>query len=289
MSMHRGPAAVATLGALLLLAAVPSRPDPEALLRQGYAAFARGDYAAAADLYERASLRATDPGLVTLNLAAAKYHQALEIDGPSPALVEAEALFRCCVGPNDPRRARALYGLGNCLLRKAAGRDAAGLRAALACYDQCLQAAGADAGLAADAAHNRERARLLLLQVLPQPGDSSEDRPPGNDAASPPATLDSQPLGAGVEAQPGMDGRLDARVGASLVKPDPGTAPGQTDTPPPPGAGNLPPIPDRADLPPLSARDAAEHLELAHLRIAQERRDYRRHQVRPPAEGVPGW
>ena len=42
------------------------------------------------------------------------------------------------------------------------------------------------AALATDATHNRERARLLALQVLPQPGDSSEDRPPGNDTANPP-------------------------------------------------------------------------------------------------------
>jgi Ca-activated chloride channel family protein len=286
-SISLSPCLLVSLSALLL-AAAPSRPDPEALMRQGYAAFARGDYAAAADLYERASLRATDPGLATLNLAAAKYHLALETDGPSPALVEAEGLYRCCVGPNDPRRARALYGLGNCLLRKAAGRDAASLRAALACYEQCLQVAGGDAELAADAAHNRERARLLVLQVLPQPGDSSEDRPPG-DAPNSPPTTESQSPGAGFDVQPGMEGRPDARAGASPARPDPGTAPAQTDAPPPPGAGNLPPIPDQPDLPPLSARDAAIHLENANLRIARERRDYRRHQVRPPAEGVPGW
>jgi hypothetical protein len=289
MSPQRGLAALATLGALFLMAAAPSRPDPETLLRQGHAAFARGDYAAAADLFERASLRATDPGLVTMDLAAAKYYLALETDGPSPALEEAETLFRCCVGSNDPRRARALYGLGNCLLRKAAGRDVAGLRSALACYDQCLQAAGEDAGLAADATYNRERARLLVLQVLPQAGDSSEDRPPGNDTANPPPTPEIQPMNAGVDAQPGTDGRPDPRAGTAPVKPDPGTTPAPTDNPPPPGAGNLPPIPDQPDAPPLSARDAAEHLERAHLRIAQERRDYRRQRVRPPAEGVPGW
>jgi tetratricopeptide (TPR) repeat protein len=286
MSKHRGPVLLGFVGVLLLTAA--SRPDPEALLSQGHAAFAHGDYAAAADLYERASLRATDPGLVALSLAAAKYHLALEADGPSPALYEAETLYRCCLEPNDPRRPRALYGLGNCLLRKAAARDAASLRTALACYDQCLQAAGDDAALTADAAHNRERARLLLLQVVPQPGDSSEDRPPGNDAANPPPAPDRSPMGGALEALAGLDGRPDARAGA-MVKPEAGSAPVQTDAPPPPGAGDLPPIPDQADLPPLSARDAAEHLERAHQRIAQEGRDYRRGRVRPPAEGVRGW
>ncbi len=285
MSKHCCPALLGIVGVLLLAAASPS--DPEGLLNQGHAAFARGDYAVAADLYERASLRATDPGLVALSLAAAKYHLALEADGPSPALYEAEALYRCCLEPNDPRRPRALYGLGNCLLRKAAGRDAASLRAALACYDHCLQAAAEDAALTADAAHNRERTRLLLLQVVPQPGDSSEDRPPANDTANPPPAPDRSPLGA-LEAQAGLDGRPDARTGTA-VKPEPGSAPVQTDAPPPPGAGDLPPIPDQADLPPLPARDAAEHLERAHQRIAQERRDFRRTRVRPPAEGVRGW
>jgi hypothetical protein len=289
MSPHRGLAVLVTLGAVFLMAAAPSRPDPETLLRQGHAAFERGDYAAAADLYERASLRATDPGLATLNLATAKYYLALETDGPSPALEEAETLYRCCVGPNDPRRARALYGLANCLMRKAAGRDAAGLRSALACYDQCLQAAGEDAALAADATYNRERARLLVLQVLPQAGDSPEDRPPGNDMANPPPIQEPQSMNAGFEAQQGMDGRPDPRSGNTPIKPDPGTTPAPTDAPPPPGAGNLPPIPDQADAPPLSARDAAVHLERAHQRIAQERRDHRRQRVHPPAEGVRGW
>jgi hypothetical protein len=63
----------------------------------------------------------------------------------------------------------------------------------------------------------------------------------------------------------------------------------QTDAPPPPGAGDLPPIPDQADMPPLSARDAAEHLERAQQRIAQERRDYRRGRVRTPADNVRAW
>jgi hypothetical protein len=288
MSPHRGLTVLGILGTLLLTAAAPSRSDPEALLAQGHAAFARGDYAAAAALYECASVRATDPGQVTLALAAAKYHQALEADGPSPALYEAETLYRCCVGPDDPRRPRALYGLGNCLMRKAAGRDAASLRTALACFDQSLQAAGDDTALSADATHNRERARLLLLQVLPQPGDSSEDRPPGNDNANPPPAPDHSPMGGALEAQAGMDGRPDARTGAA-ARPEQGSAPVQTDAPPPPGAGDLPPIPDQADLPPLSARDAAAHLERARQRIAQERRDYRRGRARSPAEGVRGW
>src|SRR5258708_5871173 len=101
--------------ALLALGASPrGQPDMESLLRQGNAAFARGDYAEAARLYEEAETRATDPGLVAFNLASAKYHLAVTGEGGATALSEAERLYRCCLARTDPRRPRALYGLGNC-------------------------------------------------------------------------------------------------------------------------------------------------------------------------------
>src|SRR5438128_209220 len=74
---------------LAVLGAAPI-PDAETLLREGHTAFARGDYAEAASLYERAGLRATDPGVVAFNLAGAKYHLAIKTEGPSPELQEAE-------------------------------------------------------------------------------------------------------------------------------------------------------------------------------------------------------
>ena len=160
-----------------------SPADWETLLRQGDAAYAHGDYTAAAALYEQASDRTTDPGLVTFNLAAAQYQMALASDAERPrAAREAEQSYRCCIEPGSPRRARALYSLGNALLLRADGRDADALKAAVESYNQCLAEPDLDAALADGARHNLERVRLLLLQIPPAPAhtkdESSGDVPP---------------------------------------------------------------------------------------------------------------
>src|SRR5262249_30309940 len=59
--MSRARTALGIALALALVGAAPG-PDPEALLREGNEAFARGDFARAAALYEKAEVRATDPG-----------------------------------------------------------------------------------------------------------------------------------------------------------------------------------------------------------------------------------
>ena len=94
------------LMALYTSAASPP-PDWETLLRQGDAAYERGDYAAAAALYEQAGDRTTDPSLVTFDLAAAQYRLALASDADRVRLAQdAEQSYRCCIEPGDPRRAR---------------------------------------------------------------------------------------------------------------------------------------------------------------------------------------
>lgn len=272
-----------------LAAATPGDPT-EALLRRGHAAFAHADYAAAADFYDRASLRATDPSRATLCLATAKYRLAEASGGQGRELHEAEQLYRSCLGPADARRPEALYGLGNCLLMKASGRDATAVRTALRCYDECLRAAKDDA-LRADASYNRERAQLLLLQLAPPEG-SSEDRPLDNDH-QPPNTPQgperTQPGARSPEGDPGAEGKPEGKAGQVGVKPEPGQQPKPGEGDPPPGAGDLPPVPDQADLPPLSGRDARAHLEQAQQKIAQERQAHRRQAIRRPAETVPAW
>src|SRR5690242_17801657 len=94
---------------------IPLAPDPEKWLSEGHAAFARGDYAGAAALYERAEMYSDDPRRVAFFLAGAKYHLARKTEGSSPELHEAEQLYRCCLDPADPNRPHALFGLGNCL------------------------------------------------------------------------------------------------------------------------------------------------------------------------------
>src|SRR5262245_49327275 len=133
------------LGCLALAVLAPARRparDPEALVRAGNEAYRRGDHAAAVAWYEKAEALTPDPGLVALNLAGARYQLALSGGGPK-LLAEAEQGFRCCTGPGDPRRARACYGLGSCLLLRVSWSvppDPAALQAAARRFEECLKA-----------------------------------------------------------------------------------------------------------------------------------------------------
>jgi tetratricopeptide (TPR) repeat protein len=277
------------LVALALGWGMTSAPDPEKWMREGHAAFARGDYALAAELYERAEIYSNDPRQVAFYLAGAKYHLALKTEGFSPELQEAEQLYRCCLAPADPRRPRALFGLGNCLLHKAGERDVASLRTAIACYDQCLQGLGNDDALAADARYNREKARLLLLQLVPPPEGPQGDRPPRDDMLNPyPPRPDRLPTPTQV-GQPGPDGDTDPRAVGGAVNPEQGTSATKTNDTPPPGKGNLEPIPDEVNVPPISVHDATEHLRQAAKNVLLERQKYHRRTERASAADVKDW
>ncbi|HVS40399.1 MAG TPA: VWA domain-containing protein [Gemmataceae bacterium] len=274
--------------ALSLSAAAPSA-DWLTLVRQGDAAYERGDYAAAATLYEQAQDRAVDPGLPTMGLAAAKMRLAEASDADRTRLAqEAARAYRCCTAPDDPRRARALYGLGDALMLKADGRDADALQDAVAAYRQCLAEPNLDGELTRDARHNLERARLQLLQIPPSAAHR-KDEPSGD---GPPKTPPPPDKGSSPQADPSRD------PSSAKVKPDPNGKPAksqdagkplETDAPPPPGEDKLPPVPDRADLPPLSAEDAARHLDQAAQRILQDLKAHRRSKAAPPPPNVRDW
>jgi tetratricopeptide (TPR) repeat protein len=276
---------------IILLAAAgisaASPPDWQTLLRQGDAAYARGDYTAAAALYEQAGDRTTDPGLVAFDLAAAQYRLALASDADRVRLArEAEQSYRCCIAPDDPRRARALYGLGNALLLRAGDRDA--LEAGVESYRQCLVEPNLDEGLADDARHNLERARLLLLQMPPAPAHTKDE----SAGDVPPKPQPSPRETPGAQRNPGRDpttGREKPDKNGEPAKPEKGTKPVETDAPPQPGSGNLPPVPDGVDLPPLTAQDAARHLELASQRIEEDYQAHRRAKTATPPANVRDW
>jgi hypothetical protein len=281
---------VVVLAVLVSLGAAPrGASTPESLLREGNAAFESGDYARAVTLYEQAELRTTDPGQVAFNLATAKYHLGISEAGSVQTLREAEQLYRCCLTPGDPRRVRALYGVGNCLLARAVAQpslDVASLRAAVVAYRQCQRLAGDDARLANDARQNLQRARLLLLQVSPESAPPEDS--PGEDNHSP-STQPDVPGGAEHMDDRG-EGKPDPDSGATPVKAKPGEKPIPTDSQPAPGAGKLPPVPEGGNPGPLSAREAASQIEQATRRILEERKAYRRSRSAPrPATGVKDW
>jgi tetratricopeptide (TPR) repeat protein len=270
--------------ACLALAGLAAAPvlRSEDLVRQGNAAFERGDFAGAVELYARAEERTTDPGLIAFNEAAALYQLGRYRDAEL-------RLRRCQEDATGSRRSRLLYNLGNCLVQEAGSRRPGRLREAINVYEQCLQQEGIEPELTADARHNLEVARLLLQKAqssresqnessedqssaTPQPEDQRNDARPGGDQAM--TTLPN-----GVDRA----GQAVNQVG------DRNTAPNKTGQPPPPGKGNLPPIPDEEELTAMSPEDAAQHLKQAASRIAQERRAYRERPMPAPPANVRDW
>jgi Ca-activated chloride channel family protein len=291
MKRSQPAVAAAALVALVFLGAA-SITDPQSLLKEGDAAAARGDYAAAVELYRKAEPRTTEPVEVAYRLGVVKYQLAVEAGGGRD-LFEAEELFRCCVGRGNPRRAACLFGLGNCLLLKARGKNLELARAAVEAYEQCLQEPGLSAEFTADARHNLERAKLVTLQLLapatrPEDKNSTEPPPdPDPDPKNPPNTgrHDSNPPSG---TDPKNSGKPDPNGTPQPVKPDPGQTPIQVPETAP-GVGNLSPIPDVADPQPVPPKEALSHLESATQRILQERQAYRLQKTRPVVPGVRDW
>lgn len=263
---------------LSLIGAAPNA-DPEEQVRQGNAAFARGEYDSAVKLYASAEGRITDPGLVAFNTATALYRL-----GRYPS---AEWHFRLCLqDATGPRRARVLYGLGNCLVHTAGERNVEALGEAIRCYDQCLQVEDLDPDLAADARHNLELAKLLWARARSSTPEKDPDKANGADSSSkpPPQQLNSKT--GRPELVPGTPSHAGDRT---AVTPEPGHQPLRTNEPPAPGTGNLPPVPDHQPLTALAPEDTAAHLRRATAQILGERREHQQQSVKPPARGVKDW
>jgi Ca-activated chloride channel family protein len=256
--------------------------DVETLLRAGQRTADRGDLGRAVAYYEQARRLTTDPGQVAFNLAILHYRQAQA--GHTRALAEAEAAYRCCLEPQEPRRAMAQFGLGNCLLLRGAG-DALALRAAIDRFTLCLRDPLCTPELARAAQHNRQHARLLLNQLVPAP-DAPTQQPGGEDKTNP-ADPPSRSTGPSESAQPGDRPQTSAQADVA-----PGDASQATPTSQASnlaGKGTLTPVPDREDALPLSPSEAAEHLERAWQRIQNDWRTHRRSQGRPVVAGGRDW
>jgi tetratricopeptide (TPR) repeat protein len=293
--MNRLPLLTLTVAAFGLLLGAAPPPSPRALLEQGDAALAAGDFTRAIELYEKAEPRTDEPGRVTFNLATAKYRRALrDKDRKAADLADAVQLYGCLLDKAEPYRRQALFGLANCLLEKAGDNDADLVLAAITAYEQCVDRA-TDGPLVTDARHNLELAKLLLLQIR-KAEDEARSRPdqdppntedPKNNKKPPPKPQGSQ--------DPDHDrnhqgpGQKPSGSGDRTQK-NPGDRATETDEPPPPGATRgLPTVPEGPDQPPLSAKDALEHLRQANERILRERHQHRLSIVKPPPEGVRDW
>ena len=252
----------------LLAAADP--PSVADQVRGANDAFARGDMDAAEAMYAQAEERSPDPGLVAFNKGAALYRRG--------DVRRAELCFRRTLGdaaiPPD-RHGRALYNLGNCLVRQAGESDVKLLQAAIECYERSIRESP-DQDVRTDAGHNLEVAKLLWAKARAKrpPGERDPDwddppdpkRPPPG--GSKPPDLGPDNTGEGPrKAEPGP--KLDVGKG-----PDAGMVPKETEQSAP-GAGNLPVLPDTGQIESLAPEDARAVLKKAAERLQRERRKLR--------------
>jgi hypothetical protein len=176
----------------------------------------------------------------------------------------------CLCDAAGPRRAAALYGLGNSLLRQYRERGPDALHAAIQTYVDCLGVCEPGSDLAINARHNLELAKLLLPTVLPK-GKRPEVNPPGAEPKipflGPEEDEPDEPHGRPGMARPHPKGK------ARPAPEDPEDEPNPTDDQQP-GSGPRP-IPDTADLEPISPHDAEQHLHDALKRIRKDQQIYR--------------
>jgi hypothetical protein len=166
------------IGLALLAAGRHLRAPGDTLAVEGNAAYARGDFATAADRYAQAVSSASDPLPVAHNYGAALYRQG--------HFEEADHQYeQSALGGPELRTARAAYDRGNCALAQAVHGDSTDrtllLRAAEQ-YRTALRQEGTLAGagqLFADARHNLELAKRILSDeqdsTQPQQGQEKKE------------------------------------------------------------------------------------------------------------------
>jgi Ca-activated chloride channel homolog len=264
----------ATLAGLFMapLSAAPPAEEANALVRAGNEAFARQEYEEALVHYAGAEERSQDPGLLAFNSAAAYYRLG--------RYREAELHYRRCLEDDEVpagRRALALFGRGNALVRQAGEQDAAPLAQAVAAYRACLAERAAPPDLRADARFNLEWAQLLWLKARAR----TPDRPGG---AEPQPRPDKKQSNSGDEEPSDSALGEEGRGQSKSEHKELGTrAQGSRKS----AAGPLQALPDNDRLVPLAADEVEAHLRRLAERIAGERRHY--YQSRPHADSTKDW
>jgi tetratricopeptide (TPR) repeat protein len=267
------------VGVSVILIGAAAKTAPDELLRQGNAAYARGDFTAALDFYSKAEAHSTDPGLLAFDKAATLYRLG--------NFRAAELLYRCSLtDAPEPRRTQLLFGLANSLVQQAQGRDAKMLQEAIGLYEQCVTHAE-DAGLAEDARHNLELAKLLRIEALTSPNKPADDNPPGNDPdPKPPNPKDHTPPDSNPNKGTGKPNSTGDHIPAN---PDPKNSAETTDPEPSPGDGNLPPISDTDPPTPKPPEAAAADIQEKSARILNELSKHKQARLKQPTPGVKDW
>jgi len=256
--------------AATLVAAGPPQP-PENVIREANDAFAQGDLESAEILYARSEERAPDPGLVAFNKGAALYHRG--------DFRRAELCFRRALGDADipaDRRARALYNLGNCLVRQAGDTDIRQLQSAIDCYELALRESS-DEGIRSDAGHNLEVAKLLWAKARARrpAGERDPDWDEPREPKQPPPDPTKPPEGPGPDGTGEGPKKLDTGPKLDIGKgPESGLTPKEAEKAAP-GQGNLPVLPDTDEVRSMPLEDVRAELKRNGQRLHRERQKLR--------------
>lgn len=242
--------------------------EPEDWVREGNAAFARGDYRAALAFYEQAEGRTSDPGRVAFNKAAA-FYQLEEF------AAAADEYRRCLEDATGVRRVQALYGLGNAFAQLGRGRSDESAISLLEQAIQSYQACLAEAATLDPAVHEVCATTWTYASENLQTVRSWLQKKQAELAQQPPLVEN------GGRAQ---SPRLEPEPGPPMdLQIDPGREP-PGGTPQPteqhrPGKGNLP-LREAGDAEPFDPDRAEEYLREAMERLRQARAQ------RPPPGGA---
>lgn len=276
--------------ALVLAGAAPDNAAVESLLRRGNAAFEAGNYAVAADLFDRAEVRATDPGQVAYNRATALYRLALAEEDAAQRgklLRAAELDYRCAAAnAEEPRRSRALFGLANCLLQ-GRGDEVPATREAIRHYRACLASKRFETALVEDARHNLELAKLLWLKALAKNGSSPEKEPNDQQTDSSQRQKEQEPEKTPGDNDPGADPNRQG-LGQQQTEHGPGQQPIQTQKATPGSSSELPQEVEDKDTPPTPEK-ARKGLAEAVRKIRKDRDAKRIRTTRPGDRPVRDW
>ncbi len=272
--------------AAALLAVVLTAPD-DALIQNGNQALEQGDYARALQLYQQAQETTVDPGLVAFNKATAYYHLK--------EYRNAESHFRMALDDAaipEARRGKALYNLGDCLMKQADARDFKVLREAIRWFESCLDAMP-EADLRKDAEYNLELAKLLWnkarAKTTQKPAPNDDDGPDKAEAAKSKmaekkSAADSE-TGKGKEAKKAIPSEVKQET-PELADGDKTKKPGGFAKPAPSRARV---IADSDEVEPLSPEQTREALQLTARRLQHERQLNRNDRATPEKRTSLDW
>lgn len=100
---------------LLLCTAIVARADPRVDMREGFRAFDKGEFAAAATAFEKAGATARESGL---DPTVAQFNRGVALYRQSQWDAAADAFFEARLTPDLDRQARALYNAGTARLKQ---------------------------------------------------------------------------------------------------------------------------------------------------------------------------